>query len=100
MRSSNSSDNLTFPRRSKSIKNSEKEDFKRLMSLKDMDNEETKKIYKRVTKKMLKKLKHLKRVRVIKRLEKDIDYADKVVFMSFLLLYLLVTGVLLGVIFN
>ena len=76
------------------------EDLKRLMSIKGADTEETTKIYKRVTKKMLKKLKHLKRVRVLKRLERDIDYADKIVFMSFLILYLLVTGLLLGVIFN
>ena len=48
------------------------EDLKRLMSIKGADTEETTKIYKKVTKKMLKKLKHLKRVRVLKRLERDI----------------------------
>ena len=49
---------------------------------------------------MNKKTHHIKKMRVLKQIEKDIDYADKIVFVFFLALYFLATGILMGVIFN
>ena len=49
---------------------------------------------------MLRKLAHLKKREMIRKIETDINYIDKIVFVVFLLLYTLITGVLLGVIFN